>query len=526
MRAIFYIWRKTLINNIKDLKHHPTRLIAILLVAAFLVFAFVSLSGEPLSQEEISDALSLDVLGMILFALFAFIFVSEIFKGLDSGASFFGMQDVNFLFVAPLNAKHILAYGLIRQTGTALLMSLFLLFQVGTVRSLFALDSSAVWFLFLGYALTVLIGELFALVIYSFSNGNPQRKKLIKSLVYGLLGLLGVGLLVQYLRLGSMMEALSSTLNSRVLEFIPGPGFAKGLVFAILTKDYWALLYLAALTILLVTALVTHIARMDTDYYEDVLQAAEQGFATREAAQKGRMSENTGHVKVKKQGIGRGQGASAFFFKHMLENRRSGILLIDRSSIGTIVGTVIVVLALRENISGDMGMIAAFAFMTYMQLFFTMTGRLAKELPLPYIYLIPQGPLKKLLFCSFETILKAFIEGILLLLTLGILLKASPLLTLILLLARVSYACYFLSGNMLMERLLGSLSSKGLMVTLYFLLMILLLLPGVGAAFAAYFLLAPSLVLSIVVLAAYNMLVSLILLVVCKDLLHNMELNV
>ena len=65
-------------------------------------------------------------------------------------------------------------------------------------------------------------------------------------------------------------------------------------------------------------------AKADQDYYEDVLQSTETAFLTQAAAKEGRVADTAPrNVSVGKTGLGGGRGASAFYYKHRVENRRS-----------------------------------------------------------------------------------------------------------------------------------------------------------------------------------------------------------
>ena len=110
-----------------------------------------------------------------------------------------------------------------------------------------------------------------------------------------------------------------------------------------------------------------------------------------------------------------------------------------------------------------------FAFATYMQLFTVALGRFNRELIKPYIYLIPEPPLKKLLYAIQESMLTNFWEAVLIFVIVGAILQASPLEIALCILARVSFALLFTAGNVLVERVFGHgfLQNADLLVLLY-----------------------------------------------------------
>ena len=94
-----------------------------------------------------------------------------------------------------------------------------------------------------------------------------------------------------------------------------------------------------------------------------------------------------------------------------MENRRSGVFLFSNMSL--IFMAVIIGCSFFMR---DAGLVGIFAFATYMQLFSVALGRFNRELIKPYIYLIPEPPLKKLLYAIKESLLSDTWEAIFLLL--------------------------------------------------------------------------------------------------------------
>ena len=108
-----------------------------------------------------------------------------------------------------------------------------------------------------------------------------------------------------------------------------------------------------------------------------------------------------------------------------------------------------------------------------MQLFTVALGRFNRELIKPYIYLIPEPPLKKLLYAIKESLLTDALEAVVLFLILGVIVGASPVETVCCMVARVSFALLFTAGNVCVERVFGMVRSKTLIFPV--------LLPGAAA---------------------------------------------
>lgn len=134
-----------------------------------------------------------------------------------------------------------------------------------------------------------------------------------------------------------------------------------------------------------------------------------------------------------------------------------------------------------------MGVMIYFAMTTYMMMFSVFTGRWIKELVRPYIFLIPEPPFKKLLFCLGGTLKRLTVEAALLFAV------AVPILGLtifdffVLAVARISFGLIFLSSNLFVDRFFSFVQIKAIAIILVFLSMLVFAAPGVitGAILAS-----------------------------------------
>jgi len=118
VKGILYLLSRTLKNRIIDLKKHPGKLVAYIILIALMGLVFVSSAMSDSTSMGNGNLRSMSELGAIIFALFMFLFVTQIRQGLSTGSTFFKMCDVNLLFVSPTSPNKILVYGLVRQIGT------------------------------------------------------------------------------------------------------------------------------------------------------------------------------------------------------------------------------------------------------------------------------------------------------------------------------------------------------------------------------------------------------------------------
>ena len=258
------------------------------------------------------------------------------------------------------------------------------------------------------------------------------------------------------------------------------------------------------------------------NYYEDVLSTAETAQSAVTAQKEGQLNEVVPkNVKVGKTGLGKGWGASAIYHKHRVENRRSGVFLFSNMSL--IFMAVIIGCSFFMR---DAGLVGIFAFATYMQLFSVALGRFNRELIKPYIYLIPEPPLKKLLYAIKESLLTDALEAVVLFLILGVIVGASPVETVCCMVARVSFALLFTAGNVCVERVFGMVRSKTLIFLFYFLVLLLMAIPGIVAAVVcAIWVPAWEVAAGLLAMTVVNAAIAVLVLWLCRNLLQYAELN-
>jgi len=521
VKGIIYLWRTTLKNRIKDLKNHPGKLIGYIILIALMVFVFIT-SAKTSNNVDVNNLSPIAELGAIIYALFMFLFTTQIIQGLSSGATFFKMSDVNLLFVSPISSKKVLIYGLIRQLGTSLFISIFILFQAGVLKQRYGVNPLGVIVIFLGYFMLVFISSIISMAIYSITSGDDGKKKAVKILIYLLVLPLIISILFNIKEGGRGIGAIVNGINVSYLEFIPFVGWIKGVIYGILIGETSnALMYILA-TLIGVVLTIFILMKSKNEYYEDVLQATETMHKRVEDAKEGRIVEvkDTKKIKLKNVGINKGRGASVFFFKHMLENRRAGKFFLDNTTLIQIVVVVIFTLTMK-----DIGSImATFAMATYIQLFMTFAGRWVRELKMHYVYLIPESPLKKLLYIVSENLIKCFVDGIILFVIAGIILGSSPIEILVCIISRLGFGMLFIAGDVLSQKIFKQVTGKGLLMFLTILALIIIALPGIiGSVIVAIIFDIGT--ISIIITFAWNMFISFIIIWLCKNILNNIEQN-
>ncbi|MDR1961276.1 MAG: putative ABC exporter domain-containing protein [Gracilibacteraceae bacterium] len=475
MSALVYIIRKSMKNSLKELGKKPGKLILYLLVIAailgMVLLSFIRTVDSPAPLFWFSG---------ILFLFIALFVVNAFAKGLSGGDAIFEMNDVNLLFVSPVSPRKVLLYGLVRMAKTSFWAGFFILFQANTLAN-FGVDYGGVLLTFAGFLLSMAVLTTASLLIYSVTNGNAVRKRIVKCLAVVLFLPLAVFLAVQYFTTQDMATALEITIGSAFLRFFPVAGWTSSGVTAFLSGDAATGLLFLGLNLLLCAGMTAYILLSNPDYYEDVLVATETAYEKKRALADGNMGAATASkrkVRVAKTGVS-GSGATALFGKHMRENLREnrfGILTLPSALIA--LGAVIMILFGRE-------LSLVLQILMWLQIFLIGTGRGLKETYSHYIYLIPVSSFQKILWSNMEIMARTLFESALIFGIGGALIKAHPSFILICILTYTLFSLLLLGVNYLFMRFFGADISAGLLLFIYYLAVILAMAPGLVMAFVA-----------------------------------------
>lgn len=520
MKALWYLTATKLKNQLKSLIRKPARMIYVVFMLAML--GLVLWSGEQLG--EIGTFRPMEELTAIAFAVYAIMFLLSVNAGFSRGGSLFNLSDVNLIFTAPIRSQTVLFHGLLQQMTTSLVVGFFLLFQYGTLRGNYGITVFQLVGLLVGYAISIFLGQVTAMVLYAMTSGRERRQRLCRVVIYGVAALfLGYWILCALREGTDQILALGAeAANGSVLRAFPVAGWLAMASSGPL-EGSWGLTGAGlALCAVYLGVLLTVIFRGNPDYYEDVLKSAEVTQSAINAKKEGTMTQaSPARVKVGRTGLGRGWGAGVFFWKHRLEDRRSKVLLLSANALIFAAVTIAFSFFFSEG-----GLLSSFLMATYLQVFTVLGGRFNWELTKPYIYLIPEPPMKKLLWALAGQIPTAFWEALVVFVPVGLILELTVVEIAACVVARMSFAMLFTSAGVAVDRLWGSVTSRMLVLVLLLLVTLGLALPGIAAAIAVRILfweMGSAAVLA--ALSVCNVLMSLLALFLCRNMLQYAELN-
>ena len=471
MKALTYLLAHRVKNQVLDFFKKPLHAILLLIVVASMTAAVVF----P-NREGIAGQLPMRNLYAMGYGLFILMFCLMAYNGLGHGVSLFSMSDVSLLFPSPLSPRRILFYGCVQTLGRYMLMSLMLFAQYGWMHTEYGVEFHHLLFVLLLYALTCFLGQLTAMVIYAWINGDRRRRRIATIVFFGLIGVFAAVVFVMALqshRPGLM--ALTTQVNKPVLKWFPVGGWFGAVFQAVMSGSPRAALPFAAVTLAYAGVLVFLLRSVGSGFYEDVLDATTRNHQAITARKEGRVTESLpDHVRRGAEGLGKGQGASALYYKHRLESRRAGRLLFDTQTLILMVIHLVFSYLMRKS-----GFMPAFAFGIYILFFSANSGRWVRELTMPWVYRIPEGSFVKLLWCMRESVQKLFLQSLIMMVASGLLTEEKPLTIAMAVICHFLFAVLFMVGNIAGDRLYGQIRSRAVALALYALVMVVLMIPSI-----------------------------------------------
>jgi hypothetical protein len=528
MRALSYLIRTRLKNQILSLKKKPAMLILYTIIAAFCVFSFLILflsdsSKKPSFGDERVLFLILFSLGM----LFLYIYVNS---GVSTGSSLFTMPDVGLLFVAPISSKKILVYGLINTFAKSMLGSIFIFYQIGNLKTNFNYGIYEIIILFIVFTLMVLFGQLLAIGIYILTNGNPFRKKVILGLVYLLIIIILLSVfLIQQKEQKGLINAALTMIDTKWFGYIPLAGWTTMLFIGCVHYQLSSVIIAAALFLISSGLILILLTSGKADYYEDVLVSTETTFQTLNAAKEGRKLQNSVAKKVKIKdsdlGLKKGRGAYTIFYKHLLEMRRkSKLIFIDSYTLLLMLAAGVFGNYFRKLQLPIQSLYVVLCIAVYLQFIFSMMGRLKNELLKPYLFMIPEKSIVKVLAASLTSIVKQAVDGAAIFLTFTVVSQCVSAHSLLAAIAYTASGTVFVALTILYQRVLGGQPNRFVQMFISIGLLAVIMGPAIGLSIITAFLLPGALqFLCTLPFTIFCLIITFIIFITCGNLLDQTE---
>ncbi len=532
MNSILFMLRKTVKNAVIDTVRHPMRLIlysALIISMIYAVVVSFSPTGKP--DTAFDERILSGAYHMILY----FISIPILLKGLSTGTSFFAMSDVNHIFTAPISEKKILIYGVGRQLASMLLLVVTFASYGGMAIKMFDITLANAVFLIGGIMVMLILVQIITMFIFCISSGHPRRASILKLFIFAMPVFSLAVLTVYMFSNGMTFENLYRAVTLPILDYVPITGWMHALVMGTIAGEAGTVVLYSVLLLGLVVLSIVIFGRTRLDYYEDVLGRAESYYEWRNDMRSGTVRDgsliDSQNIDQRKLGIKHGRGASAIFFKHLREGaRRSRFIFFNIKTVVLVFVALITGLVIKTAagfLPSTVTYIAAVVICVYVQFFFSAAGDWVRELSKPYIFLIPDGAVKKLMMAGATSIIKPYIDGIAAFGLLGVVTGGNFVDIIISMIAYGSFGSVYIAANILAQRIVGMDGNRGVFITFYMSFIVLLMIPGVGAGLYAVSMLGhltdiAATIIGIPVII-WNVFISLMIFMMCKNLLNNIE---
>ncbi len=469
MKPLAYLYLTKQKNRIKEYFRFPSKLIFPLAVIIILLMSLF-VASSPLK----GDYRSIDEFFGIVFLVYTLLFVDISKNGFSNGASFFSMADINLVFVSPLKSAGVLFYGILGQLGRSLYMGVVILLQYTLSREYYGISLGTMAVVALGYGITAFLSQLVSMLIYVLTCSSDKKVRLGKIIYYSALAFFVIYVIIK----SDVLHNLSFTgileaAGDNALNFMPVSGTVSFLVRSVVKHSTVKALFGALITVLYVVFFFIFVSKNKCDFYEDVLSSAEISHSAITAAKENPAAEGLSrNIKKGKTGINKGEGASAISRKHRIENRRARLLFFSRSSLVSIGMTVAYSLAAQ----GDS--LTAFILSLYSLLIGVSVGRWIKEITMPYIYLIPEKPFKKLVHTVKEQIPSIIFESTVLFAILYFILPVDIAGAASMAASRISFGILFIGTSLVFLKITGKRPTTVVTVMMYSLLSSVFCIPA------------------------------------------------
>ena len=172
------------------------------------------------------------------YRLYSVMFVMLANNGFGRGGTIFTLADVYLVFTSPVSQTRVLLYGLFRQLGTSLILGLFLAFQYSWMRNQYGISPGILLLIMLGYAAVVFLGQITAMVIYSFTSASETKRRAAKTVFYTVVAAFALYIAAYALSGGANAPGrLVQAANGGVARLFPVGGWLGRAVYGLITGD-------------------------------------------------------------------------------------------------------------------------------------------------------------------------------------------------------------------------------------------------------------------------------------------------
>lgn len=427
MRALMYLTRRSLVNNLKKAVHKPSTLIALIFAIAYGIFIVISLGG-------LAASIRLDSVRGLLIIITVWSIYATLgnFMGYSSRKGIiFKPGHAHFVFTAPISPKLVL----LNSAWMNYLVStvLWVVLAIGGLTVFQVAPWKVLLFFLIGCVMELALEV--AIMVFLYTNDHLPEN-LMKGIRFAIkVFLIGFTLLiVLYFRKNGMsVESASAFIDWKVLQMIPVIGWQIAVYRLILLGPTVLNVICSCLYAATVIVAVSAVWRMRCDggYYEEAAKFADDYAELKQRQKNGEAVFSIGGKKRKFRQIKeriKAKGAKAIFYRQLLEYKKEKFFIFSKVTLIAVVIAFFLCYTLRDT-AAESGVAELFLLGVIAYMSIVMSGYLGKwenELKNPYLYLIPDTPLKKLWYATLMEHIKALVDGSIICIPVGVFWRVEP----------------------------------------------------------------------------------------------------
>lgn len=427
MRALIYLTKRSFINKAKRAVKKPTSLLLIIFCTIYISFISVTLGGLMTTLRV--DSPKGFLVGVTVCALYFSLI------GLSSCASrkgvLFKPYHARFIFPAPISPKVILLHGAWMNYLFSLIFGL-IFFAVGV--SVFQIQ---VWrmllYLFVFCVLEVVVETSIIVCMYANEKISAKAVKCIGWMIKVALVMITLYIFLYFNTNGITIDTVLDLADLPGLQMIPLVGWNIAVYHLVLIGPTVLNVVCSCLYVLTVFLLFTVARRMKCEggYFEDAAKFADDYAEVRKRTQNGEMVLGMKEKKKKYRRISAGfkaTGARAIFYRQLLEYKKERYFIFTKMTLVSL-GCALIVSQILQKQAIESGTPGFFLLGIIFYMTLIMSGYLGKwenELKSPYLFLIPDSPIKKLWYSTLMEYIKALLDGCIFCIPLGVVWEVDP----------------------------------------------------------------------------------------------------
>jgi len=420
-------------------------------------------------------------------------------------------------------------YGMFRTLKAAILGSLFIFFQIGWLRASYGVGFDGVLVIYAAFVLISIVAPILSVLIYSLTNGRPQRKRVVKVVAVIVFAPVAIAFVWFIQRADwDLAAGTLALLNSNVSSLTPIAGWAAAGAIMFITGQFAAGALYFGMLILFGAILIAVIYIKNPDYFEDVLVATETQFEKLRAVAEGQINMEAisdKRIRVKATGVG-GFGASAWFYRHVREAFRASRFGLWGISTPIFVVAATAYALMQTHFSDGTGsLLTILISLMAIQIFLVSVGRGEKDLYTHYIYMVPESPLRKFIWSNLEIVFKTAVQSTLILVLSGLIMGEGIALIIAAIATSTLFTFVLIGVNLLYLRFTGANMRLGVLLMIYYITIIIVMLPGVAAAVVVGMTVDGwGMLAALIILSVYELIVGIICIISSKGILHNCDM--